>query len=488
MISLYFVFLIFTCCDIFADNVLTEISPSANSSQNPGAEAVATAPTSNIQTVGVANNEVATVVPSMISKPNLELSPPNAGANNPEPIASMSPASSVADAPVSTTESLQKASLQSSNDAKPIPETHPVVNEALNSLSNAQINADANSSLANNSITSSSSPLETIPNQTVDNSTAISLPPEINTEHVNAPDLVPANSLENTEKKIDTVIPLKKNEQDVMSSINSMNVEEEGNWLLKRVWWEQAEQTFEKIINLNDDVVKSQVDFLSKRNELDKKLNELFRKLGFDQGEISQILEYFLHELSAQRDVQGLEASQREFFDVLSQKKEELEKLKTDLTLLSELDVKVDDVVTQLVDQVNKAREYEKNAWQDFKEIGRVLNDKKAKVLFYQIEANLKSIQSIQNYLNNELHKYYQDLLDTTDTTSNSIVTKINELENQVGSFKAQFDRLQNEEKLRKQNELDNKLNKQVDNKKDSKTSKQKGWFQTLIDKVKSIF
>jgi hypothetical protein len=279
----------------------------------------------------------------------------------------------------------------------------------------------------------------------------------------------------------------KTEKEEVMSSINTLDVEEEGNWLLKRVWWEQSEQTFEKIIALNDDVVKLQIGYISKRSEWDKKLNELFRKLGFDQGEISEVIEYFLHQLSMTREFEGLEPNQREFFDLLNAKKEELEKLKLDLNSLSELDTSIDDVITQLVDQVNKSRDFEKNAWQDFKEIGRVLNDKKAKTLFYQIEADLKSIQNIQTYLSVELKKYYQDLLDNVDKASNSIVKKVYDLEKEIGNLKEQFEKLQKEEETRKQNELENKLKSQSEAKQ-PKSKKQNSWFGSFWDKITSIF
>lgn len=510
MIVLYFVFLIFLFSRVLTEDVSQ--TNQSSSSVTPASSNLtqidnSAASNSKIQTVDASsNNAVTAVAPSSaVTQPNLDVRSPDVapitsevkdvvdkGASAVQPV----PDASVPEQPVVVPADVAiVAPVIAAPDV--VASAQPVVADSLVPASTDVVSVTISPTPDVATIAQPIAPVSDVAvpvvtqaaTSAIDNSSTAPLA----TPDVSAQPIVPVSDVSavTTSKPITSKIEekpvAKKETQDVMSTINTLDVEEEGNWLLKRVWWEQAEQTFEKIIASNDDVIKLQIDYIAKRNELDKKLNELFRKLGFDQGEISEVLEYFLHQLSVTREAEGLQPSQREFFDLLNAKKEEIEKLRLDLNSLSELDISIDDVITQLVDQVNKSRDFEKSAWNDFKEIGRVLNDKKAKTLFYQIEADLKSIQNIQTYLSVELKKYYQDLLDNVDKTSNLIVNKINDLEKETGSFKEQFEKLHKEEEARKQNELENRL-KSESEAKQPKPKKQKSWFGSLWDKITSIF
>ncbi|MDR3646366.1 MAG: hypothetical protein P4L22_02380 [Candidatus Babeliales bacterium] len=495
MIVLYFAFLIFN----FA-YILTQDAPGGASSP-----VVSQTPT-GVQAANAGNNGVVTTVaPSTpVTQPNLEVRTPGVSPITSSAVNTTPTAASVAiDSSAPTTEvpnTIKNKPTQEVVTPETPASSAPGQTQPVDLATGISIQPQVDATINTPSVTpvETVSPVETIsPEVNVvgaapQDTTAALTPPEVSVVQAPIP-VPPANDVATSvtpvaiPTKIEEKPAAKKEREAVMSNINTLDVEEEGNWLLKRVWWEQAEQTFEKIISLNDDVIKLQIDYISKRSELDKKLSDLFRKLGFEQGEISQVLEYFLHQLSLEREAHGLEAPAREFLDILGHKKEDIEKVQTDLNSLSELDISVDNVINQLVDQVNKSRDYEKSAWQDFKEIGRVLNDKKAKTLFYQIEADLKSIQNIQIYLSADLKKYYQDLLDNVDKLSNSIVTKVNDLEKETGNLKEQFEKLQREEELRKQNELENKL-KGESQSKQAMPKKQKSWLATMWDKVTSIF
>lgn len=483
------------------------------------ATAVATtqAPTA-VQTVEINNNALATVTPSTPAQPNLEVSSPNISpaANTLDSSKTTDPIKPVENI-VTSTQDTQTATLKDSQFVNQT-ENNSVQASSSDILTGVQSSASTNGTPLNDtalSLTNDTSQLtkptssESISNQSVDviqssqlyqvepnptqpeasinQSGVVSASVPLQVNNTSTGNAASNDTYKQLAPNISEKPAAKKERQEIMSSINTLDVEEEGNWLLKRVWWEQAEQTFEKIISLNDDVIKLQIDYISKRSELDKKLGDLFRKLGFDQGEISEILEYFLNHLSKQREAEGLVPDERDLVDILNLKKDEIEKLKSDLNSLGDLETTIDDVINQLVDQVNKSREYEKNAWKDFKEIGRVLNDKKAKTLFYQIEADLKNIQNIKTYLSEDLKKYYQDLLNNVDKTSNLIVVKINDLEKESGTLKEKFEKLQQQDEIRKQSEFENKLKKESQDKQ-RKPKKEKSWFGNIWDKVTSIF
>ncbi len=284
------------------------------------------------------------------------------------------------------------------------------------------------------------------------------------------------------------VEPEKKENQideEIGQMLDTLDIEESGNWLLKRVWWEQAESVFEKIINLNDSIIKTQMDYFDKRNEADKALNLFYRSIGYEQGELNETIDYLISESQKEREVLGdLTIEEREFLELLNEKKKELEQLKSDLKELSQMDGTLTATITQVIDQVNRCRSYEKDAWASFKEIGRSLDDKKARTLFYQAETDFKNIQNISRYLKQDLMNYFQSLLGQIAQFSNNISSKIDSLK------KEGFDLQERSEMLKRADEV-RKQNKQMEANKsgpDKQKTADKSWFGRIKTWFKSTF
>lgn len=283
---------------------------------------------------------------------------------------------------------------------------------------------------------------------------------------------------------------VKKKREEKIPPIDTLK-EEGGNWLLKRVWYEQAEAKFEEIINKNDQIIEPQMDYFNKRNESSKTLGATFRKIGYAQGELEEMLSYFLNSLFQERKDEGaLTIEERQFMDLLKEKKRDLEQLKLDLASLADLDTSIDDVLVQVVNQVNKCRDYEKKAWKDFKEIGIILSDKKAKVLFYQIESDQKNIQNIANYLTGDLKTYFDELLDKAQKLADSIVSQVEKLRQDGINIKENFEKIKKAEELRAVRELEAKkkleTDKSMPRKKEGWLDTVSGWFDPVIDLFKS--
>lgn len=237
------------------------------------------------------------------------------------------------------------------------------------------------------------------------------------------------------------------------SSLDTTQIDEEGNWLKKRVWWEQAETVFENIIKLNDKVIQEQMEYFNKRNAIDKQLDTVFRKIGYEQGELNELLNYLMDLVKQEQADEGaLTLQEREFRETVEEKRQELEDLSNNLQELADLDVSIDNVIMQLISQINKCREYEQKSWQDFKEIGRVLNDKKAKVLFYQIDTSYKNIQKIYEYITNKLKNHFDSLLEKSQDFADKITNAVQNLEKEGINLKQEFEKLQRtEEEIEKE-------------------------------------
>lgn len=273
----------------------------------------------------------------------------------------------------------------------------------------------------------------------------------------------------------------KLEEEKLISTLNTMTIEDEGNWLLKRVWWEQAEATFEKIIEVNDEIIQAQTDYFNKSKDVDKQLTNSFRKLGYEQGELNEIIIFLIEETKRERQIQGdLSSQEIQFLDLLNDKKNELEKLKKDLEILESQNALIEDSFSELINQINKSREYERKAWSDFKEIGRILSDKKAKELFYEIDAHLKNVQNILNYIRTDLSNFFDRIINKTKELSDSVSGQVDSLSKEGLNLKEKFNEYKNLEELHKEQQK-KKIETQDKIQAGPKKIK-KGWLERIGD------
>src|SRR3990172_6656360 len=166
----------------------------------------------------------------------------------------------------------------------------------------------------------------------------------------------------------------------------------QGNWLFKRIWWERAEERYEKIRLLVDAIWESRTQFFIKRNNLDRTvLDPFYINIGIDQGELQIILSEINEFLEKQREQQGdLTEQERMLYETYATDEEALKQLKLDVESISNLDHAIDDALIKLMDQINRVRQYEAQAWDNFKEIAHILNDIRARELYYMIEGSAR--------------------------------------------------------------------------------------------------
>ena len=184
----------------------------------------------------------------------------------------------------------------------------------------------------------------------------------------------------------------------------------QGNWLYKRVWWERAETKYEKIRSTVTKIFEMRTAFFAQRSDLDKNiLDPFYIAIGIGQGELQEFLTELIASLKEREKVEAHEPDHEtkeeeieEDIEVITKKRVALEDLKKQIDSVSQLDRSVDDAIMKLVDQINRLRSYEQQAWQNFKDIARVLDDKKARELYYKVDSAWRNVQEIQQYLQNQ--------------------------------------------------------------------------------------
>ena len=208
---------------------------------------------------------------------------------------------------------------------------------------------------------------------------------------------------------------------DEIAGIDTVDLEDpQGNWLFKRVWWERSESKYEKIRAAVTKIMEQRAGFFAKRSELDKNvLDPFYIKAGFNRGELNEILSNLISQLEAKQEDEKLEKVQ--------ENKKSLQDLKDEVEKVTTQDQEVDSALMQLVDLINRLRNYEQQAWQHFKDIARVLDDKKARELFYKVDNAWRNVQEVQQYINQKFGPSFDQLIaqlqKQTDKTQNSIQT-----------------------------------------------------------------
>lgn len=228
----------------------------------------------------------------------------------------------------------------------------------------------------------------------------------------------------------DALMPPQETAVEYGEGVDTLNISGSGNWLLKRVWWEKGQAKFESIKATLEKIFDARMDFFFKRSAIDKEFNAFYLEIGFAQGELDEILQELLNALEKQPE-EALNDAEREMLVRLHKAKKEVEQLKQDIATVTEIDNAIDGALTQMIDQINKCRKYEHEAWLRFKAIAQEIDDEKARELYYHMEALQENMQDVYAYLRGEFANYFNDLLEKGRDHMAKVKTAITQLKEQ---------------------------------------------------------
>ena len=116
--------------------------------------------------------------------------------------------------------------------------------------------------------------------------------------------------------------------------------EPRGNWLFKRIWWNRAENKYEKIRALFSNILEARILFFTKRSTADKELFAPFYfEIGMSNGELQETVSQLLKHIEKERKQEGdLSAPAQEILNVLMREKKSLESINADVLTIHKLD------------------------------------------------------------------------------------------------------------------------------------------------------
>ncbi|MFZ5954137.1 MAG: hypothetical protein ACOYT8_03510 [Candidatus Dependentiae bacterium] len=211
-----------------------------------------------------------------------------------------------------------------------------------------------------------------------------------------------------------------------ITEIDTMNLDEpKGNWLFKRFWWEKAERTYEKIKNLVDKIIESRLSFFQQRTDIDRTLfDPFYLTVGFEQGELRALNEFFQNELQQERLMRGtLRGQERALLQKLLEEKQTIQNVQSDLELVRKIDMSIDDALSKLIERISEARNYERQAWDKLKAIGRELSDLRAHENYLAMDAFWKNVNNINNYISHDFTNYFEELIQKAQTEIDRVKT-----------------------------------------------------------------
>ncbi|MCX5922498.1 MAG: hypothetical protein NTX86_04170 [Candidatus Dependentiae bacterium] len=234
--------------------------------------------------------------------------------------------------------------------------------------------------------------------------------------------------------------------EEEIQGIDTMNTDEpQGNWLFKRIWWQRAQTQYEKIKAVVDTIMESRMAFFDKRTEWDKTVfDPFYLEVGVGRGILEELIGNAVAQIDQERKKDGeLSAEERTFLATLEAEKNTLEQLQKDIQKINQIDSAVDDTITMLIKQINVARGFEKQSWQNLKGIAQELSDEKARELYYGMVTYWQNINAVMEYIQNPLAKHFEQLGSVAQENIKKVTATLTALKEKGIDFKKQWQALE---------------------------------------------
>jgi chromosome segregation ATPase len=227
--------------------------------------------------------------------------------------------------------------------------------------------------------------------------------------------------------------------------IDTVDLEDpRGNWLFKRIWWERAERKYEKIRLAVASIFELRMAFFQQRTQLDRDLfDPFYLEIGLTQGELQEVVDELLRKVEKEREKQGaLDPQELALVETLRTEKQSLERIRQEVNMINQLDNDVENSLNKLLDQVNRVRNYEREAWNQFKDIARVLSDKKARELYHAMDVTWQNIKDIREYIEQPFTQHFNQVVSTARQQVEAIQNEMQELKDKGVDLQLEAEKL----------------------------------------------
>jgi hypothetical protein len=236
-----------------------------------------------------------------------------------------------------------------------------------------------------------------------------------------------------------------------ITGIDTVGLEEpRGNWLFKRIWWERSEQQYSKIRGIVEKIDEMRMQFFARRTELDKVVfDPFFIDIGFSQGELLGSLTRLLENIEQHRKKDAVLTDQeREILERVHQDRELLQQLHRDVQSIALLENASDELIERVMEQRARVARYEREAWDNMREIARILSDTQARELYYKVDAAWRNVKAIHAYLDQDLKRYFDQLVTNAKEQVDRIKIAMQTLKEKGIDVKHSFEQIEEQQPI----------------------------------------
>ena len=195
-------------------------------------------------------------------------------------------------------------------------------------------------------------------------------------------------------------------------SLDTTEVDGGGNWLNKRIWYERSQTVFDEIRAMVNTVGDLRIQFSNEVNAIGRKIDTFFESVDFTKGQLDDKFKEILVALDTEKKMVGdLSPEERNLQTTIKQELAAIDQIGTDIKTIGDVDNKIDQTLMQAFKTIDECRDYETKAWDTFKSIGKELDDKKARNLYYQMNNYKQNIDQKTSYLKATLLPYLHNVL-----------------------------------------------------------------------------
>lgn len=237
--------------------------------------------------------------------------------------------------------------------------------------------------------------------------------------------------------------------QSPVSLLDTIDIEEGGNWVLKRKALQDTVRKIEDINALYDDIRDTNIVFLQGINTVDVLFTQFSYDVGLDLGKVHQLVQDVSHHLESEREETGdLTEAERDILQKTEDRKKEIEQLRTNIHDIWQAHAQLKEARTLNDDQIIEADRIRKQAWRNFRMIERVLNEVKAEELYHETVQLFEAMQTSYRYLQTRLIPHFEQSIKMIQDKMQSVKKQAEDLQSQGVLLKQQaiqVDRMEKE-------------------------------------------
>ncbi len=269
----------------------------------------------------------------------------------------------------------------------------------------------------------------------------------------------------------------------------------QGNWLKKRNWLIKAHEVDEEIYGVITQIEALRKSYVKLNNEIDVEFDEYYKQLGLGQGKIQELIESILVYLEQKKtqelaalNVRGKEGQDQlkiyQIEQTVKKTKNELDQLRLDMQSIDDLQRSLAERLKRFDEQVSLMQEESNKAQSRINQLWSIIDHNKAREYYYEIKNGAyERVKSSSNYLQEDLFKDFQSVVDTIRKQIAATRERIKKLEKEDDIWIV--DRVRRVEEARSR-EATEALKKGTAAKTSAVTavqeSKQRVWYTPLVD------